>query len=64
LKSGTRVVAETLSNRFGEFQLEYEQQPRLKLVVHLAGSRSIQVPLKKLSIDQPAAKSRVSSSRR
>jgi hypothetical protein len=64
LRAGSRIVAETVSNRFGEFQLEYEQQPQLKLVVHLADSRTIQVPLKRLSINQPATKSRVSSIRR
>src|ERR1019366_9254626 len=35
LSAGKQVVAETLSNRFGEFQLEYDQQPRLKLSINL-----------------------------
>lgn len=38
LKSGKQVVAETRSNRFGEFQIEYEQQSRLQLL-HLSGGR-------------------------
>jgi hypothetical protein len=47
LKAGKLVVAETRSNQFGEFQMEYEQQGRLQLCVYLdGGSRSIQVPLK------------------
>ena len=50
LKSGRFVVAETRSNRFGEFQMEYEQQGRLHLCVYLdGGARRIQVPLKKLA---------------
>jgi hypothetical protein len=60
LRAGKVVVAETLSNRFGEFQMEYEQQSRLKLCIHLRDSKLIQVPLKKLTSDQPAAKSRAS----
>jgi len=58
------VVAETLSNRFGEFQLEYAQQPQLKLCIALRDSKSIQVPLRKLIADQPVAKDRVSSCKR
>ena len=61
LKSGRVVIAETRSNEFGEFQLEYEQQSQLKLCIHLGDSRTIQVPLKKLTSDQAAAKSRVSA---
>jgi hypothetical protein len=50
LRSGRLVVAETLSNRFGEFQMEYDQQGRLQLSVYLdGGARRIQVPLKKLA---------------
>jgi hypothetical protein len=61
LRSGKQVVAETLSNRFGEFQMEYDQQSRLKLCIALRDSKCIQVPLKKLTTDQPAATSRPSS---
>jgi hypothetical protein len=60
LRAGKLVVAETLSNRFGEFQLEYEQQAKLQLCIGLGDSKIIQVPLKKFTSDQPAAKSRVS----
>jgi len=53
VKSGRVVVAETRSNRFGEFQVEYEQQPRLQLCVYLEdGSKCFQVPLKKLASDR------------
>jgi hypothetical protein len=62
LRSGKQVVAETLSNRFGEFQMEYEQQARLKLCICLKdgssvkdGSRNIQVPLKRFTSEKPAA---------
>jgi hypothetical protein len=64
LKAGKLVVAETLSNRFGEFQMEYEQQSQLKLCINLRDSKSIQVPLKRFISDQPATKSRVSSRER
>jgi len=64
LRAGKVVVAETLSNRFGEFQMEYDQQSRLKLCIELRDSKSIQVPLKKFISEQPAAKSRTSSRKR
>lgn len=48
LKSGRSVIAETRSNRFGEFQMEYEQQARLQLCVYLEdGSQRFEVPLRK-----------------
>ena len=57
LRSGRLVVAETISNRFGEFQMEYEQQGRLQLCVYLdGGARRIQVPLKKLVADKHAGR--------
>jgi hypothetical protein len=53
LKSGRTVVAETRSNGFGEFQIEYEQQPRLQLCVYLEdGSKCFQVPLKKFAAER------------
>lgn len=53
LKSGKSVVAETRSNRFGEFQMEYEQQGRLQLCVYLEdGEKCFQVPLKKFASDK------------
>jgi hypothetical protein len=64
LRAGNHVVAETVSNRFGEFQMEYEQKPQLQLVIQLQDSKTIQIPLKKLIFDQPAAKSRISSKKR
>lgn len=61
LKSGRLVVAETESNQFGEFQMEYEQQTRLQLCVYLDGGlRCIQVPLKKFDSDKPAGTDRLS----
>jgi hypothetical protein len=60
VKSGRLVVAETRSNQFGEFQLEYEQQSRLQLCVYLEnGSRCIQVPLKRFTTDRPAGTERL-----
>lgn len=53
LKLGKQVIAETVSNRFGEFQMEYEQQGHLNLCVLLGGARCIQVPLRKLAADYP-----------
>jgi hypothetical protein len=64
LRAGKQVVAETLSNRFGEFQMEYDQQTRLKLCIDLQDAKSIQVPLKRFASDQPARKSRTSSRKR
>jgi len=64
LRSGKQVVAETVSNRFGEFQLEYEEQPQLKLCIHMADSRVIRVPLKKLAEGQTAASSSKPSRKR
>ena len=64
LRAGKLVVAETLSNRFGEFQMEYDQQPQLKLCIDLRDSKSIHVPLKRFISDQPATKSRTSSGKR
>jgi len=61
VKSGRMVVAETRSNRFGEFQVEYEQQGRLQLWVYLEdGSKCFQVPLKKLASDRNAGSERLS----
>jgi hypothetical protein len=54
LKLGRQVIAETVSNRFGEFQMEYEQQGRLQLCVYLeGGAKRIQVSLRKLAADYP-----------
>jgi hypothetical protein len=59
LKAGRLVVAETRSNQFGEFQMEYEQQSRLQLFVYLEdGSKCFQVPLKKFSSDRSAGSDR------
>ncbi len=56
IRSGKLIVAETRSNRYGEFQLEYEQQRRLQLCVYLdEGTRCIQVGLKSVGTDRPAA---------
>ena len=60
LKSGKEVVAETRSNRFGEFQMEYEQQKRLQLYVYLdGGTRCIQVPLKRFVAETPVGGNRL-----
>jgi hypothetical protein len=64
LRAGKVVVAETLSNRFGEFQMEYDQQSRLKLCIELRDSKSIQVPLKRFISEQPAGNSETSSRKR
>jgi hypothetical protein len=56
VKAGRVVVAETRSNEFGEFQMEYEQQGRLQLCVDLEnGSKRFQVPLKKFASDKLAS---------
>jgi hypothetical protein len=59
VKSGRVVVAETRSNEFGEFQMEYEQQGRLQLCVDMEkGSMRFQVPLKKFASDKLTAAER------
>jgi hypothetical protein len=64
LQAGDRIVAETVSNRFGEFQMEYEQNAQLQLVIRLKNASVIQVPLKKLIINEPAGKGRISTKNR
>ena len=64
LRSGNVLVAETVSNRFGEFQMEYEEQAQLKLCINLADNKVIQVPLKKLTADQTAASAGRKASRK
>jgi hypothetical protein len=64
LRSRKLVVAETLSNRFGEFQMEYEQQSQLKLCITLPdSSKIIQVPLKRFTSDTSLNAGRTSSRR-
>jgi hypothetical protein len=56
LRSGRQVVAETRSNRFGEFQMEYDQQSRLQLWIYLeGGSRRIVAPLRKIASESPGS---------
>jgi hypothetical protein len=64
LRAGKLVVAETQSNRFGEFQMEYDQQSKLRLCIHFPDAKSIRIPLKKFISDQPAVQSRSSSRKR
>jgi hypothetical protein len=65
LRAGNQVVVETLSNRFGEFQMEYEQQARLKLCIYLQdGSKNIQVPLKRFTSEKPAVNGRAPGRKR
>ena len=53
LKQGKLVVAEARSNRFGEFQMEYDQQSRIQLCIDIEGwSKRIQVPIKRLVPDK------------
>jgi hypothetical protein len=56
LKSGKRVMAETRSNQFGEFQLEYDQQSRLELCVVLeGGAKRIVAPLRRVAFQAASA---------
>jgi hypothetical protein len=61
LGAGKAIVAETSSNRFGEFQMEYDQRPQLRLCIRLRDSKSIQVPLKRLISERPVSTSLTSS---
>ena len=59
LKLGKLVLAESRSNRFGEFQMEYKQQGRVQLCMYLeGGSKCIQVPIKRLVPDRRSATGR------
>jgi hypothetical protein len=64
LKAGKLLVAETLSNRFGEFQMEYEQQAQLKLCITLQDGKIIQVPLKSFTSGMPVNAKRTSLRKR
>lgn len=64
LLAGDRVIAQTVSNRFGEFQLEYEQDGQLQLVIRLKDADEIQVPLKKLIIEERVGDSRGTTKKR
>ncbi len=57
IQAGKLLVAETRSNEYGEFQMEYQQQKRMQLCVYLQeGTRCIQVALKSVgSTEKPAA---------
>ncbi|HTS30063.1 MAG TPA: hypothetical protein VMH81_29530 [Bryobacteraceae bacterium] len=60
LRQGKTVLAEARSNRFGEFQMEYEQQRKMQLCIYLqGGSQCIQVPIKRLAADKRSATHRV-----
>jgi hypothetical protein len=63
LRAGKLVVAETLSNRFGEFQLEYDENAHLKLCINLPDSRVIQFPLRKLTSEQAGAGRKIARKR-
>jgi len=52
LTAGKDVVARTLTNRFGEFQMEYQPPPKLRLVVAFyASGRRIDLPLSRMSAE-------------
>jgi len=52
IEAGGATMAETRCNRFGEFQLEYEEMPRLELYIHLAGgTKVVKLRLKQLTRD-------------
>jgi hypothetical protein len=48
LKAGKAVIAQTLSNRFGEFQMEYGERKGLRLNVELADGHELEAPLRRL----------------
>jgi hypothetical protein len=52
LAAGNEVVARTVTNRFGEFQIEYEPVPRLRLCLPLdPATGRIELPLSRLTSD-------------
>jgi hypothetical protein len=66
LTSGETVVARTVCDRFGEFLIEYEPQPRLQLhVVIDAGKRRLEMPLEtEMVVSRRASEERAKSVRR
>lgn len=48
LAAGKDILAHSVSNEFGEFQMSYEPGRRLRLYVPLHGGRGIEVPLNRL----------------
>ena len=66
LTSGETVVARTVCDRFGEFLIEYEPQPRLQLhVVIDAGKRRLEMPLEtEMVVSRRAIDERAKSVRR
>jgi anti-sigma factor RsiW len=66
LTSGETVVARTVCDRFGEFLIEYEPQPRLQLhVVIDAGKRRLEMPLEtEMVVSRRATDERAKSVRR
>ena len=52
LRSGKRTLAETTSNQFGEFQMEYDQRNQLELCIELeGGAKRIVAPLRMITAD-------------
>jgi len=49
LTAGKAVVARATTNRFGEFQLEYQPAPHLRLHLPVASAGRIELPLSKLT---------------
>ena len=53
LKSGKTTIAETLSNQFGEFQMECEQRKQMHLCIYLrGGAQLIEIPLHRFAKDK------------
>ncbi len=65
LVSGKEIIAHTLSNAFGEFQIEYEPRRRLRLYLEACqfGRRGIDVPLNALSAVDASAPNRKTKTR-
>jgi hypothetical protein len=56
LTAGDDIVARTVTNRFGEFQMEYEPAPRLRLFVPLdRATGRIELPLGRLTSETTRA---------
>jgi hypothetical protein len=49
LKTARAIIAQTRSNRFGEFQFEYEERKGLRLKIELENEQEVEVPLRQLA---------------
>lgn len=64
LMAREKLVASTVCNQFGEFQLQYKSAPHLRLSVPLPSAEArLELPLNRLTVESPPRAARVVSRR-